>query len=161
MCRPDLFDFSMIQSCQTHGQVSFCHAQKALHNKVGAIAEPFLTHPLFFSSFQPPPLHLHTPAHLPKADVVSLAGVAAQQDSPLGGGEADRLRPWGRAQLAQPASDGPWTGGGLTDKVWTRCALRRREILYTFVSPRVCILRHGVMTEVLYHQIGLVLDKVW
>ena len=104
------------------------HARKALPNKVGAIAEPFLTLPVSkVFSFQAPPLHLHTPAHLPKADVVSLAGVAAQQD---GGGEADRLRPWGRAQLPQPATDGPWTGGRADEqgvfvvvRYCTRCLL--------------------------------------
>ena len=63
--------------------------------------------------------HTHTHAHLPKADKVSLAGVVVVED------DSDGLRV---GPSYHRAPDIRRTGGGLTDKVWTRCA---REILYT------------------------------
>ena len=63
--------------------------------------------------------HTHTHTHLPKADKVSLAGVVVVED------DSDGLRV---GPSYHRAPDIRRTGGGLTDKVWTRCA---REILYT------------------------------
>ena len=73
--------------------------------KVEAIAEPFLPNTntgvrFFFNQL----LFTCSPAHLPKADVVSLAGVAAQQ------AEEERLTVTARG--SGPVTTGPLTSGG-------------------------------------------------